>query len=417
MTFVYSLRLGGVGDKVKRLMAIFDPNDDRTQGTEGLVWTPVTITKKGRRSGGVRDRLLDVQKKHPGNLTLRLGAKVRNIVLDADKRGVGVRYTLPDGTEHVEPVGREVILAAGAFETPAILMRSGIGDPAKLKEAGIEVKVELPGVGEHLHDRYEIGVISGMKSDFALLKGVRFDADPGDPHYRQWLATGKGVYGSNGVVIGFQMKSERRLPDPDLYVFCLPAEIRGYFPDYFRQTIARPDRLTWLILYENKGDRRGTVKLNPHDPTGLPEINFRYHAEDDPRNPSDSEPVVMGLRAARKVIESYASLVKEEVWPGTAVQSDEALRVAIESNSWGHHANGTARMGKEARHGDVVDGDLKVIGARGIRVSDASVFPHTPGSFIASAVVQVSEAAAIKAIAEARGQDPLAALDTIMRQA
>jgi choline dehydrogenase len=417
-TFLYSVRLGGIGDQVRRLLAIYDPNDDRTQGTEGLVYTPLTITRQGRRSGGVRDRLLDVQRKHPGNLTIRKGAKVRDIVLDADKRAVGVRYALPDGTEHVEPVGREVILAAGAFETPAILMRSGIGSSKKLMEAGMgPARLELPGVGENLHDRYEIGVISNMKKDFALLKGVKFDADPGDPHYGEWLASGKGVYASNGVVIGFQMKSGRGLPDPDLYIFCLPAAISGYHPDYFRQTIARPDMLTWLILYENKGDKKGTVRLNTHNVTGLPEINFRYHAEDDLRNPSDSQPVVTGVRAARKVIASYARLLKEEVWPGAAVQSDAALREAIESNSWGHHANGTARMGRAAERGDVVDGDLKVIGARGIRISDASVFPHTPGSFIVTAVVQVGEAAAIKAIAEAHGQDPLAVMDTMMRRA
>ena len=366
----------------------------------------------------MRDRLLDVQKKHPANLAIRTGATVRNIVLNEKKEAVAVRYTLRDGTEHVEPVGREVILAAGAFETPAILMRSGIGAPEKLKEAGIhQVKVKLPGVGENLHDRYEIGVISEMKKDFALLKGVKFDADLGDPHYGMWIASGKGVYASNGVVIGFQMKSERGLPDPDLYIFCLPASISGYYPDYFRQTIARPDRLTWLILYENKGDKRGTVGLNKDNVTGLPQINFRYHAEDDPKHPDDSRPVVTGVRAVRKVIESYSQLVKEEVWPGAGVQSDEALREAIESNSWGHHANGTARMGKVAELGDVVDGDLKVIGAGKIRISDASVFPHTPGSFIATAVVQIGEAAAIKAIAEARGQDPLAVMDTIMRQA
>lgn len=418
-TLIYSFRLGGIGDQLKRLIAYYDPNDDRTQGTEGFVYTPVTITQHGRRSGGVRDRLLEVQKKHPGNLAIRLGAKVRNIKLDANKRAVGVRYTLPDGTEHEEPVGREVILAAGAFETPAILMRSGIGPLKELEQLGIEEKKRVisPGVGEHLHDRYEIGVISEMKENFALLKGVRFDADPGDPHFGKWLATGKGVYASNGVVAGFQMKSGRGEPDSDLYVFCLPAEIRGYFPDYFRKTIGRPDMLTWLILYENKGDRRGTVRLNRRDPMGLPEINFRYHAEDDPQNPTDSQPVVTGVRAAREVIRSYSSLVEREVWPGSDVQSDAALREAIESNSWGHHANGTARMGKDIGAWDVVDGNLKVIGVHGIRVSDASVFPHTPGSFIVTAVVQVSEAAAIKAIAEARGQSPLAVLDTIMQQA
>jgi choline dehydrogenase len=416
MTAIHSLRLGGLSDQVRRLLAVWDPNDDRTQGTEGLVYTPVTITRQGRRSGGVRDRLLDVQARLPGNLVIRKGATVRNIVLNEKKEAVGVRYGLRDGTEHIEPVGREVILAAGAFETPAILMRSGIGNPRKLAEVG--VNVDLPGVGENLHDRYEIGVITEMKQPFSLLEGVTFDADTSDPHYAEWLATGKGVYASNGVVIGFQMKSERALPEPDLYVFCLPASIGGYYDGYFRKTIDKPNMLTWLVLHENKGDRRGTVGLRQGDPMGQPSINFRYHAEDNPHNPADSRPVIAGVRAARKAIAFYGWLLdQKEAWPGTDVHTDEALREAVEFNSWGHHANGTARMGRSARRGDVVDGDLKVIGVRGIRVSDASVFPHTPGSFIASAVVQIGEAAAIKAIAEARGENALAVMDRIMQQA
>jgi choline dehydrogenase len=418
MTAIHSLRLGGMGDRFRRLLAAWDPNDDRTQGTEGPVYTPVTITRRGRRSGGVRDRLLDVQARVPGNLVIRKGATVRSIDLNEKQEAVGVRYALRDGSEHVEPVGREVILAAGAFETPAILMRSGIGDPRKLGEAGVPVNVDLPGVGENLHDRYEIGVITEMKKPFSLLEGVKFDVDTSDPHYAEWLASGKGVYASNGVVIGFQMKSARGLSDPDLYIFCLPASIRGYYDGYFRKTIEKPNMLTWLVLHENKGDRRGTVALKRLDPAGPPSINFRYHAEDAPQSATDSGPVITGVRAARKTIAFYGWLLdQKEAWPGADAQSDVELRDAVESNSWGHHANGTARMGKFARFGDVVDGDLKVIGAHGIRVGDASVFPHTPGSFIVSAVVQVGEAAAIKAIAEARGEDPLTVLDGIMHQA
>lgn len=128
-TVIFSLRCGGFRDQLKRLLTVYDPNDDRTQATEGLVLTPLTITRQGRRAGGVRDRLLDVQKKQPGNLEIRTGARVRDIVLNENNEAVAVRYSSRDGTEHVEPVGREVILAAGAFETPAILMRSGIGSP------------------------------------------------------------------------------------------------------------------------------------------------------------------------------------------------------------------------------------------------------------------------------------------------
>ena len=414
VTTIYTLRLGGPGDLLKRLSTFFDPNDDRALGTEGLVLTPHTITRQGHRAGGVRERLYDVQKKHPGCLEIRTGASVRDIVLDADKRAAEVRYVDRDGAERVEPVGREVILAAGAFETPAILLRSGIGPR---DATGQPARVELPAVGEHLHDRYEIGVISEMKKPFALLAGVKFEADPGDPAYAEWLASGRGVYATSGVVVGFQMKSERGLPDPDLYVFCLPAAIRGYYTGYSRETVAKPDMLTWLVLYENKGDKEGTVRLAPGDPAGRPAINFRYHGEDDPKNPNDSRPLVAGVRAARAVTRLYSGLVRQEVWPGAEAQSDEALREAIESNSWGHHANGSARMGRRGDPAAAVDGDLKVIGARNLRIADASVFPHTPGSFIVTAVVQIGEAAAIKAIAEARGEDPLAVMREILRDA
>ena len=409
-TFLYSLRLGGFREQVKRLLALYDPNDDRAQGTEGLAWTPVTITRQGRRSGGVRDRLLEVAKARPDKLTVRTGATVRHIVLDESTRAVAVCYTDAKGAVHHEPVGREVLLAAGAFETPAILMRSGIGPRKDLEGAGIVCRLERSGVGRKLHDRYEIGVVSKMKRPFALLEGVAFDVDrDGDASFAEWKRSGKGVYASNGVVIGFQKKSAPRLPDPDLYIFCLPAEIDGYYEGYFRETISNSDRLTWLVLHENKDDDEGSVRLDPRNVEGPPAIDFHYH----PQAKSDSGPLMTGVKAAREIIRSHG-LVEREIWPATEVNDDAALKTAIESNSWGHHANGSARMGRGPDA--VVDGDLKVIGCERIRVCDASVFPHTPGSFIVSAVVQVGEAAAIKAIAEARKQDPLVVLAEMLER-
>jgi choline dehydrogenase len=404
-TVRYALRLGGWGDLLKRLVTYFDPNDDRTQHTEGLALTPMTVNRQGRRAGGVRDRLLAVQEKHPDRLTVLTGATVRHIELDARNEAVAVHYVDAAGAAQIARVGREVIVAAGAFETPAILLRSGIGPGGT---------IDRRGVGQGLHDRYEIGLVTAQKRNFALLEGVKFDADPSDPAYAKWLATGRGVYATNGVVVGFQMKSAPGLPDPDLYVFCLPAAIRGYEPDYFRKAVAQTNMLTWLVLHENKGDRRGTVELDPENPAGPPKINFHYHAEE---RAGDSGPLVVGLKAARAVTRSYARLVQEEVWPGAQVQSDAALATAIESCSWGHHANGSARMGRRDDPLAVVDGDLKVIGAKNVRIADASVFPRSPGSFIVSAVVQVGEAAAIKAIAAARGEAPLETLRTIVRAA
>lgn len=416
-TFLYALRLGSFRDQLRRALAVWDPNDDRVQGTEGFTWTPLTITRQGRRSGGVRDRLLGVQRAHPDRLTIRLGTEVHDIELDDDGGAVRVRYSDTDHCRmHAEPVGKEVLLAAGAFETPAILLRSGIGPSEDLEKSGIRCQVALRGVGKNLHDRYEIGVITKMRQPFSLLDGVKFDVGK-DVHYENWQRSGKGVYASNGIVVGFQKKSSPALrhPDPhaDLYIFCLPAAIKGYYPGYFRETVAHPDRLTWLVLHENKGDKAGTVRLNRNNVRWQPEINFQFHRDGDPHGPPDSDPLVAGVKAARELIATHGDLVEREEWPGSEVIG-EALRDAIEANSWGHHANGSARMGTRDDATAVVDGNLKLIGCKRLRVCDASVFPHTPGSFIASAVVQIGEAAAIKAIAEARRQNPLEVLQEML---
>jgi choline dehydrogenase len=148
-----------------------------------------------------------------------------------------------------------------------------------------------------------------------------------------------------------------------MMIFCLPCDFRGYRRNYFRPTVNKKNMCTWLVLHENKGDSNGVVKLNRHDITGQPKINFHYHTE-DPENPNDSQPLIEGVKAVRKLIASYGSLIANEAWPGADVQDEDALRAKIESHTWGHHANGSARMGKPDDAGAVVDGDLKVIGVQ-----------------------------------------------------
>src|SRR5262249_52349053 len=146
---------------------------------------------------GARERLLSVRKQFPDRLKIELNALATRVVLDESNRAVGVEYqqgahlygadpnVRPDagGTRTVR-ARREVILAGGAFNTPQLLMLSGIGDPDVLRRCGIQPRVDLRGVGRNLQDRYEVAVVSRMRKNWTMLDGATFSTS--DAQYAQW---------------------------------------------------------------------------------------------------------------------------------------------------------------------------------------------------------------------------------------
>jgi choline dehydrogenase len=161
-----------------------------------------------------------------------------------------------------------VILAGGAFNTPQLLMLSGVGPAAQLADKKIPVVVDLPGVGENLQDRYEVGVISLMKDNFELLKGCgsrhRSRVDPNaDPCLREWQQGG-GVYTTNGVVLSIiKRSSQAETAAPDLYIFGIPGYFKGYHLRYSEEVLARSNVFTWAILKGHTRNREGYVRLRP----------------------------------------------------------------------------------------------------------------------------------------------------------
>ena len=123
----------------------------------------------------------------------------------------------------------DVILAGGTFNTPQLLMLSGIGDPAALTPFGIATTVDLPGVGRNLQDRYEVGVVSRMAQPWSVLDGARFEH--GDKLYQQWTR-GRGMYISNGAALALSRRSKAAKSVPDLFCMALLARFEGYFPGY-----------------------------------------------------------------------------------------------------------------------------------------------------------------------------------------
>jgi choline dehydrogenase-like flavoprotein len=384
-----------------------DPNDWRlvTENAVGVRYTP--LTTRDHRRMGARERVLETAQKFPDGLHLELDALVTRIVLDANNRATGVEYlkgerlyrahgqpaTAPGVAMHAEAT-REVILCGGAFNTPQLLMLSGIGPRDVLEPLGIPLRIELPGVGKNLQDRYEIGVVNRMNfARWKILDGATFSR--GDPQYQDWAAGHGGVYASNGAVLAAILKSRPERPLPDLFCFALLGLFGGYFPGYSSLEVTKPNYLTWAILKAHTQNRAGEVRLRSADPRDTPLIDFHYFEEGSDAAEEDLDSVVAGIRFVRKLTKEIKDrgLIAAEEQPGDALQSDDELRDFVRTRAWGHHASCTCAIGPRDS-GGVIGSDFRVHGATGLRVVDASVFPRIPGFFIASAVYMVAEKAA-----------------------
>ena len=366
-----------------------DPNDRRNWNEQacGVRVTPLSTRRHVRH--GPRERLLQVMKRFPDRLAIRLNTTVTRIEFSG-RRASAVRCRDADGHEQSISAGREIIVSGGAFSTPHLLMLSGIGDPAHLAEHGVELVEGLEGVGRNLQDRYEIGVVSRMKEPWSALDGVTYTT--GDKHYRRWKRFRIGNYTSNGVLFSLALKSRDTLAEPDLHCFSLLADFRGYYRGYSTRIRAR-DFMSWVILKAYTENQGGTVRLRDADPATPPAIQFHSFCEGTGDYRRDLDAMVKGIRFVRKVTDAMDDLVALEEEPGRQRDSDEALQQYVKDNAWGHHACGTCAIGPR-ESGGVVDSSFRVHGVEGLRIVDASVFPRIPGYFLATAVYMIAEKAA-----------------------
>ncbi len=295
---------------------------------------------------------------------------------------------------------REVILSAGVFNTPQLLMLSGGGEREQLETFGIPVKVDLPGVGKNLQDRYEVGVVTELDDDFTSARRCTFAADRTDPCFRDW-ENGKGVYTSNGGIASILMKSDPSKPEADLHIFALPGSFKGYYPGYSTDANADKHHLSWVILKGHTQNKGGTVKLASSDPRKRPAINFHYFDDgdvDQGQDVNDLTAVVNGVEFVRKIAKRTDEIDHftrhTEVWPGPQVATRQAIGEWVKKEAWGHHASCSAKIGADSDPAAVLDSKFRVRGTKGLRVVDASVFPRIPGFFIASAVYMIAEKAA-----------------------
>lgn len=416
---------GGLFGRVEELVGVLkrDLNEYSRErdGFEGLYMLPLATTKAKRN--GPREYLLETRDKgFP--LTILTGA-LASRVLFADEpdasgklRAIGVEFiegahlyradpkakgATPGATRTVL-ASREVILSAGAYNTPQLLKLSGVGPKDELARFGIDVKVDLPGVGTNLQDRYEVCVTAEVASDFNLAAACTFGA-PGDPCLAEWRRNGNGPYQSNGIACAIVKKSSVAEGDPDLFVFGGPSAFRGYYPGYSTDALRDKKHFSWAVLKAHTENRAGTVKLRSTDPRDMPDISFNYFdtGTGGGAGERDVQAVVDGIKLARAIGKKTGDLMLDDVpvlggkyeedVPGPDYGDDAKLKEFVKNEAWGHHASCTCPIGKDGDPMAVLDSRFRVRGTSGLRVVDASVFPRIPGFFIVVPIYMVSEKA------------------------
>lgn len=327
------------------------------------------------------------------NLTVITHAMTRRILLEG-KRAVGVEYD-QGGQTHKVMCNREVLVASGPIGSPHLLQRSGIGPAAVLKNAGIEVRHDLPGVGENLQDHSEIYIQYACKEPVTLngkmnllgkaLIGLR------------WLLFKDGLGASNHFEAGGFIRSSKGLRWPDIQFHFLPAAMRYDGDKPFK------GHGFMVLTGPNKPKSRGHVRALSADPYQHPQIRFNYLASEE-----DREGFRRCVRLTREIIAQPAMdrYRGEELAPGPQVQTDEEIDAFVRANMESTmHPCGSCRMGEDDMA--VVDSALRVHGLQGLRVIDSSVFPSEPNGNLNAPTIMLAERAADLVL----GRQPLAPAD------
>jgi choline dehydrogenase len=317
------------------------------------------------------------------NLRVETNALTTRVLLE-NGRAVGIEY-VQDGHKQQVFADREVILSGGAYNSPQVLLLSGVGPADHLTSAGVKVQHDLPGVGQNLAEHPNMLLMYKARENNTFLNQLRLDRAAG--HGISWHLFRKGAFAQNGSAAVIFARTQPHLERPDIQMVCSAVAndaqlwFPGLTPPAMHSYTARVG-----TLYPRS---RGWLKLRSADPTAKPRILFNLFADRE-----DVVDMVRALRVAREIYntEPHKSLIGEEMTPGPQAKTDAELEAKI--RELGHnrqHPLGTCKMGVGADA--VVDGTLRVRGIEGLRVVDASVMPDEPGGNTNIPTIMIAEKA------------------------
>ena len=348
-----------------------------------------TLIKEGRRWNAT-DVYLRPALKRP-NLALRKHALVARIIFEG-KRAAGVAYRWR-GARRVVRAVREVILAAGAINSPQLLQLSGVGDPARLQALGIQVEHALPAVGEGLADHYALRIavrVRDAKSLNERAHGAHLALEA-----LRYVFSRHGLFASPVAhAYGF-VPAEEDSPRPDLQLLFAPASYEG--GRMGQTTLERAPGMTCGVT-QLRPHSRGYVRLALPDPTASPEIQPNFLADE-----RDLAALVKGVRIVRLAFatEPLARFVAHETWPGSQILSPQQLVEFVRgSGSTLYHPVGSCPMGIWEHQ--PLDVRLRVKGLQALRVIDAAAMPSIVSGNPYAATVMIAEKGADLVLADAK---------------
>jgi choline dehydrogenase-like flavoprotein len=306
------------------------------------------------------------------NLTVEHGQQALRLLLE-DGVAVGVLTRDQHGVEREFRAAREVIVCCGAIDSPKLLQLSGIGAPDVLDAAGVRTEVALPGVGENLMDHAEGLIVWEAGADVPDACATGWDA---------------------GAAVRLFADSPAR---PDVLMH-FPVE--AVADHAIARGVQMPARIVSIAPNVAKPHSRGHVRISSADPDAAPSVDYRYFTD---RDGHDEAVLIAGIRLARRVAATnpMSDWIVREVFPGADLESDDELSEALRAtHQTVYHVSGTCRMGADDDPMAVCDSRLRVRGATGLRVVDASIFPTIPSVNPVGTVMAVAEHASAMMVAD-----------------
>lgn len=339
---------------------------------EATIW-------KGQRWSAANAYLKPAMK---GGKVKVIRAFARRVVIE-NGRATGVEV-LRGGQIEVISAQAEVILAASSINSPKLLLLSGVGPAAQLRQHGIEVVADRPGVGANLQDHLEIYMQFSASQPVTLYKYWNLWGK--GLIGAQWLFTGKGLGASNQFEACAFIRSKPGVDYPDIQYHFLPIAVR------YDGKAAAGGHGFQAHVGPMRSKSRGDVTLRSADPMDAPRIRFNYMS-----HPEDWEDFRACIRLTREIFgqAAFKPYLKSEIQPGASVQTDaqldDFLREHVES---AYHPCGTARMGRRDDPMAVVDPECRVIGVEGLRLADSSIFPRVTNGNLNGPSIMTGEKAA-----------------------